>query len=35
MYMRLHISRIVSYDGNKMRRAEMEGLDVWEAVTPE
>ena len=34
MYMRLHISRIVSYDGKKMRRAEKEGIDVWD-VTPE
>ena len=28
-YFRLHISRILSYDGTMMRRAEREGLDVW------
>ena len=29
------VSRIVSYDGKKMRRAEKEGTDVWEDLTPE
>ncbi len=28
-YMRLHVEKVVSYDGGKLRRAEREGLDLW------
>lgn len=31
-WMRLHIDRIVSYDGAKLRRAEREGIDMWGAA---